>query len=94
MNPYFENFMRWKLESEKYEPVEDMEFVKDKDLNEKLATLLSNFWTLQWKAISDAVEKTSRQDKSGQTMQGLIDIETLLQNHVQPQNYFQFNSEK
>ena len=38
-----------------------MEFVKDKDLNEKLATLLSNFWTLQWKAISDAVEKTSRQ---------------------------------
>lgn len=50
-----------KLESEKYEPVEDMEFLKDKDLNEKLATLLSNFWTLQWKAISDAVEKTSRQ---------------------------------
>ena len=47
----------------KYEPVEDLEFVKDKELNEKLATLLSNFWTLQWKAVSDAVEQSSRQCK-------------------------------
>ena len=51
------------LKQVKYEPVEDLEFVKDKELNEKLAALLSNFWTLQWKAVSDAVEQSSRQCK-------------------------------
>ena len=49
------------VKPEKYEPVEDLELVKDKELNEKLATLLNNFWTLQWKAVSDEVEKTSTQ---------------------------------
>lgn len=55
----------------KYEPVEDLEFVKDKELNEKLATLLSNFWTLQWKAVSDAVEQSSRQCKYSSVRSGL-----------------------
>ena len=49
------------MKPEKYEPVEDLELVKDKELNEKLATLLNNFWTLQWKAVSDEVEKASTQ---------------------------------
>ena len=49
------------VKPEKYEPVEDLELVKDKELNEKLATLLNNFWTLQWKAVSDEVEKASTQ---------------------------------
>ena len=33
-------------------------------------------------------------DNGGQTMQGLIDIESLLENHAQPENYFDFKSEK
>ena len=92
--------------------MEDLELVKDKELNEKLATLLNNFWTLQWKAVSDEVEKASTQgwcihflvpesiflpvcsDNDGQTMQGLIDIESLLENHAQPENYFEFKNEK
>ena len=89
--------------------MEDLELVKDRKLNEKLATLLSNFWALQWKAVSDEVEKSSTQggrvfdgareqylfsDNGGQTMQGLIDIESLLQNHAEPENYFKFQNEK
>ena len=33
-------------------------------------------------------------DNGGQTMQGLIDIESLLQNHAEPENYFKFQNEK
>jgi len=39
-------------------------------------------------------EELSFQDNGAQTMQGLIDIESLLQNHARPENYFKFNSEK
>ena len=58
--PRFSNICE-SLKPAKYEPVEDLEFVRENELNEKLATLLNNFWTLQWKAISDKVGKTSRQ---------------------------------
>lgn len=60
-NVDFTNLNPFDLKPSKYEPVEGLEFIKDKSANKKLAKNLDTFWSSQWKSVSDGLKKVSTQ---------------------------------